>query len=268
MNCTAFQKNLLASEHPDRLTARMTRHAAECAKCRLLHRRVVDLERQLPRIPTPPTTAGAALVHRLWAGEVTLPSEEPVSPLPTPAPLESRPAGWMRSMRERGLRKLAVALTLAASLLIFAIVWWAWPHPQPSRSFTLDPLAVRKAERDRLLAGARTPRERVQVLAALADNLQHEARDLARRAEGENLKLVARFYGELVRENLVAQARDLPPEQRQEVLQPVVENLRWTESNLQKLIAVEEPVSEPLRDIAVSALASHDLLCELLRETT
>jgi hypothetical protein len=305
MNCATFQQRLLSAEHPDQLTARMTRHAAECASCRLLHHRLIALERQLPRIPVPATTAGAALVHRLWAGEVMIPPDDgsipvfelpsstpspgpapnvpasesangftdfaslppPRTPLGTAAAPRTGPWAWMDSMRERGLRKLAAALALAASLLVFAAVWWAWPHHRVDQRVTLNPLAARQAERDRLLAAAHTPSERVQVLVELADRLQREALTLARRADGENLRVVARFYGQVVREDLISHARTVPRADRRSTLNDAVQRLQWTESELQRLISAEQQkVPDSLREIATAAGEGHKLLCELVDE--
>src|SRR5205807_2230862 len=104
-----------------------------------------------------------------------------VLPAPTVSPSEL----WLgnhRPPKERGLRKLAVSLALAASLAFFALAWWLWPHGEtPGR--VPGPLAVLRKEHDQRLARARTPQERVQVLADIARKLTREAGKLADKSD-------------------------------------------------------------------------------------
>jgi hypothetical protein len=130
--------------------------------------------------------------------------------------------------KERGLRKLSLAFALAASLLVFALAWWSWPHnpiPQP------DPLRIEQAKLElRLNDSLRldTPRDRVLRLAKLAEEVHGEARALVEHSE--RLEQSARFYSRVVGEHLIEQARQLSPEDRPIVLKEIAERLTKMES--------------------------------------
>src|SRR5207248_5628980 len=87
---------------------------------------------------------------------------------------------WRR--RERALRKVAITFAMAAGLLFFALIWYAWqqqregqvvsPGPQPESLYTLDHIVKqygdgRPLPSDPLVAVAR--------LGALATRLHGEA---------------------------------------------------------------------------------------------
>jgi hypothetical protein len=262
MNCPVIRRRLLASESPDRPDADLQRHLDDCPACRAWQRRLAAVERQLPLLPAPPTTAKARLLEQIWSA----------APPPLPRPLlpPVSPHAWRASPRDRARQKLALAFALAATLLVLALGFWAWPRPSaPTSSPAEAYYADLEAHRDRLLRAAATPRERVESLAALADRVCREANGLARTAEVERLDVLARFYDRLVREDLPAQARALSAQERPEVLEEVRRRLTWAESDVQRQLA--EPrtpaaAAGPLQTIARAARDGHDRLGELLRE--
>jgi len=265
MTCKNYQQRLLASERPDRPSASIRRHLDRCPSCRFLQQRLLEVEQQIPLVPVPETNALAGFLQRFH--------EEPV-PLPSGAAGHGLPGLTIRRfpdqppVRERGLQKLSMALALVAALVLFTVGWWALPHQDSSRPPSRpDPLAARQAQRDQRLAAAHTPRERVELLADLADKLRIEAVALAGRADVDNLVILVRFYNEVVRDDLLHHARQLPDQERGVVIEAVAVRLTNTESHLQRMLATEPPRygSGPLRDIAVAARAGHDRLRALLR---
>jgi hypothetical protein len=256
MNCEQIQHCLLNCERPEQPPVEVRRHLARCADCRASQRRLVELEQRLPQLPVPPSAGREAFLARVRAGDLPAPAGSSVLSL------------WLRRdkpRKERGLRKLALAFSLAAALAVFALGWWAWPHNAGGPASPMSPLATRQKERDRLLAQARSPRERVEKLAALADSLQKEARLLVRPADGEQLRVVARFYREVVRENLLDHARQLTADERPAVLKKVADGLIGVESQVLGLLdGVPEDSRAPLQDIALASRESHDQLREIL----
>jgi len=274
MNCAKSEHCLLSCERPEQPPTEVRRHLAQCPACRALQRRLVEVEQHLPRLPVPPAPGRAAFLARVRAGDIpaagpadTSPKRQrgdgPVAGAPGSC---HRPAGSLpHTLKERALRKVALAFALAAALAAFALGWWAWPHDSDPAG--RSPIAARQQQRDRLLAQAHTPRERVEVLAGLADRLQREARQLTLPTDGDQLRVVARFYREVVHDNLLEHARQLPPDERPAVLGTVAEQLNGVDSEVQRLLTNQVPDSskESLRDIALASRESHDLLRALLR---
>jgi hypothetical protein len=231
VNCTVIQRRLLAAEQPDQPAADIQSHLAECPVCRACQRRLVQLERQIPLLPVPPSTAKAELLHRIL-GPSTAPAPRPL--------VGERPNPWRSTLapgpKERGLRKVSVAFALAATLLIFALGWWAWPHnpPPPHPTISREQRDAKKLE-ERLAKVflGETPRERVQRLAALAEEIHGEAREMVDNTE--RLDQWARFYTRIVGEHLLEQARQVPPEERRQVLADVADRLVGMESKASRL---------------------------------
>jgi hypothetical protein len=221
MNCTAIRNRLLACEQPDFPPPEVREHLADCAECRSLQQRVVQLEQHLVALPVPPSDGRAAFVLRFLAGEEAL---RPPTRLPTPR------------LTEKARRKVALAFALAASLAVFALGWWSWPHPEP----TSPPGPGRSVSRpsrlellEKELAAIQTPAERVRRLADEAEKLQKEARTY--RADTERLNEVAHFYVQVVRDHLLEHARQVPAAERQMLLPGVAERLRHIESEASRL---------------------------------
>jgi hypothetical protein len=242
-----IQRRLLTAEQPDQPAADIKSHLADCPACRAWHRRLVQIERQIVVLPVPPSSAKGELLRRIL-GPATRDAARP-------AAADRSPGAWSPlapGPRERALRKVSVAFALAAGLLIFALSWWVWPHnaPTPSRGATLT-----RHERDqnrlderlaRVLHGE-SPQERLLKLADLAEDVHGEARAMADNAE--RLDQWARFYTRVVSENLMEQARQLPPADRPAVLEQVAGRLIRTESNASRL-------ATQLRDSAPRSAAS------------
>jgi hypothetical protein len=275
MNCARLQQTVLESERPEQPTHAFQQHLSRCPSCQAWHQLLVATERDISLLPVPASSARARFVQRILTGE----------PLSTNSRLRESNSDngrqaprsiWLEPrqplVKERGLRKLAVAFSLAAALAVFALGFWAWQHEKPT--VQIDPvvaeLKARQHLRDQRLANVQTPRERVKVLADIADTLHHELLALARSADGERLTMLARFYGEVVRDSLLFHAGLVPTRERRN-LEAVAGQLRDTESELLRMLALEDnripaAAAAPLREVAQAARFGHDRLRALMSE--
>jgi hypothetical protein len=222
MSCNSVRQRLLASERPDQPAAEEARHLLGCQGCRAWLRRLARLEQLLPLAPVPPTAGPpAALLEMLQAS--------PARPL-VRAPANLTPSALPR--REGGRQKLALALALAASLTLFALAWWAWPHVQPPTGIPREPYRRLVAAR---LAPARTDKDRVNVLANLADDFLAEAQK--RPAEPAEVERLAVQFGWLVEEDLPRQAKQVSLTARHAALMPIAARLGRVQKEANTLAA-------------------------------
>ena len=264
MNCEQIQRRLLASDSPGQPSAETRRHLAECPTCRVWHSRLAELEKQLPLLPIPPSERKAEVLRQILdvpvkASKGNAPAYTPVLPFAEP-------------VRERGLRKVAMAMAMAAGLAIFALGLWAWQHPvDPPKP---DMLSSYREERDRRLAQAPTRQAKVEVLATLAEEHHRAALGMAQQGEADKLANTSKFYIELVRDDLLVQAGKLvneaPPGQRQEVLDVVAQQLERTESAILRelgnpAVKFTSSVRGDLQQMATAARTSRDQLLNLQR---
>ena len=259
MNCELAQRRLLAADSPGTPSAETRRHLAECPSCRVWHRRLAQLEQQLPLLITPPSQHKADVVRLILNAPAPAQRNGIV---PKPPARRSLP----KPMRERGLRKVSVAIALAAALVVFALGWALVPT-KPQTHPSQDPLAARRLQREQLLREAHTPQERLEKLAKLADGVHKEAVRLSQLGDADTAN-VADFFVELVRDNLLEQANQLPPEERQPVLTVIAEQLRETDSSISQLLGTPgEKLSNrrALEKMALEARRSRDQLLVLMR---
>ncbi len=230
MNCTVIQRRLLAAERPEQPSAEIQNHLAQCPSCRLWQRRLTQMEGLIAQLPVPASMAKEQFLEmmegrRIRAGSVSDGGASPVA----------YASGSYSSLvlhpfkKERGLRKLSVAFTLAASLLVFALAWWSWPHNPVPPSESRQYVQARLEERLSSSLGVDTPKERVVRLAKLADEIQGEA--LALVDNSERLEQWTQFYSRVVGQHLIEQARQLMPEDRQAVLADIAWRLTKAESD-------------------------------------
>ncbi len=247
MNCTVIQRRLLTAEHPEQPPAEIQSHLAQCPSCRLWQRRLIQMERQITQLPVPPSTAKEQFLE-IVKGEGGRRKQ----------PVLVHPSSFLLPpfKKERGLRKLSVAFTLAASLLVFALAWWSWPHNRvvPPEIRRLELAKLEQARLDQRLSSSLlvdTPKERIVRLAKLADEIHGEARDLV--GNSERLEQWSQFYSRVVGQHLIEQARQLTREDRQAVLADIALRLAKTESDATRL-ATQCRVSAPR-----SAAAFHQI---------
>jgi hypothetical protein len=214
MNCNLLRQRLLESEHPDRPGAAESRHLARCVDCQAFQKRLVRLEQLLPLVPTPAVGIPPSLPsHRLLV-------------------LPRRPTDGVRRQSARHA-KLALAFSLAASLTLFTLGYWAWPPPasSPPTSFAQRNYVTLRDER---LRQATLPAQRMAALAHLANELLDEARQLGRYPD--RLETLADHFDRLLREDLLREARQLTDQQeRTSTLLSLSQQLGRTESEASRL---------------------------------
>lgn len=237
MNCTVLQRRLLAMERPDQPPAELQSHLAECAACRAWQHRLVRMEHLLPLLPVPPSSAKGQFLQRISGHvadkETRRQGDKESAVSLSPGLLVSLSPPLVPGPKERGRRKLSLALALAASLLVFAMSWWTWPHttqlPSRGKVAQVDPF-VRDFE-GRLLGILRgdAPRERVRKLADLAEEVHGQAQQATDNID--KLDRLVEFYSRVVSLHLLEQAHQLPRADRPAVLEDIATRLRQAESN-------------------------------------
>jgi hypothetical protein len=248
MSCEATRRQLLNAERPDRPPLALRTHLAECPSCRYWLQNLTEVESRVPYLPVPPSdTAKERFLKQLREPPLVPESMRVVAPvLPFTPP------------KERGLRKLAVALSLAAAVVVLAVGLSVWPrHSGPTEPVvtgpTLAETRIRMREiRDQRVAKAQTPREKVEVLAEFADELLSSARG-TEKLPADSLRLVAQLYEETVREKLLDQARAIPPGSQRSVLPQLANELGRIESEFSRLAAAAPEAAVHLQKIAAAA---------------
>jgi anti-sigma factor RsiW len=251
MKCAKIQSCLLAAERPDQISSEVKRHLAECASCRAAHQRLVEIERAIPQLAVPPSTRRAAFVAQFVQFAQDTPTELPAVE-PPPMVKLMRPT---TPVKERGLRKLAFAFALAASLAGVAVGLWAL---NPGRPIKVDHTAVYRIRLTSRMNSKVTPRDRAETVLGVADEVLDDVRTLAQAKDVDSEKMadLAKYYRQLVGEELKKHARDLPPDaNRKLVLKDLEERLQQTESEFTHLAATKGATraAEPLQEIALAA---------------
>jgi hypothetical protein len=244
VNCTVIQRRLLALEQPEQPPAEIKSHLAQCPSCRTWQRRLVQLERQVPLLPIPPSTTKEQFLQRILG---TPSCESAGRTIADPATLAHY--NLAPGPKEWALRKVSLAFALAASLLVFALGWWSWPHHPPSPADLSLHEQARLEERLKNSLRGDTPKERVLHLVRLAKELHTEAPSLV--DNSEKLELWSRFYARIVGEQLIEQARQLPAADRLAVVPEVAQSLSDTESTAARFAA-------KLKNTAPRSAASFD----------
>ncbi|HTU17952.1 MAG TPA: hypothetical protein VMG10_07795 [Gemmataceae bacterium] len=244
MNCTVIQRRLLAAEHPEQPPPEIQSHLAQCPVCRLWLRRLIQMERLIAELPVPASTTKQQFLEGI---------KEPGGSRAQHALVHPSTFLLHPFKKERGLRKLSVAFTLAASLLLFALAWWSWPHnpvlPPPDISRT------EQAKLDQRLSNSLrvdATKERVLRLARLAEELHGEARELI--GSSERLEQWSRFYSRVIAVHLIEEARQLTAEDRKAVLADIALRLANAESEATRL-ATQCKAADPRSAAAFQQIA-------------
>jgi hypothetical protein len=264
MSCEETRRELMNADRPDRPPAAVRPHLAECPACRDWLRNLTEVEARVPSLPVPPSGAAKARVLKLLREQPAVPQSlrVVVPELPFIPP------------RDRGLRKLSVALALAAAVVLFAVGLSLWPRhdgpaePVAARTPT-DPVKWLTELRDRRLARAQSPRQKVEALAEFADDLLREARQADALPTADRLETLAKVYGDTVND-LQQRAEDYaragPPDERRAILPRLASELGRTESEFSRLAAEAPEASAPhLLAIAAAAQKGDQTLRNLAR---
>jgi hypothetical protein len=276
MKCAKIQSRLLAAERPEQPGSDVKRHLAECASCRALYRRLVRVEHDIRHISVPPSTRRPGFVAQfVQQTPVDLPvAARQTSPdLPVagqailPLVKVTRPA---TPPKERGLRKLAIAIALAASLAIFAVGLWAMHTKGPEKP---NEVAILRKNLDTRITVAETSRDKAEIVVEFADKVQTEVRTLSQEkvVNGKQLADLAKFYRELVNDDLQTQVRALVQDikdtnQRREAVASLTKRLHATASYCDQdaLKDLRPEVQQSLREIAAAARDADTMINKIL----
>jgi hypothetical protein len=239
MKCDAIQEQLLQCEEPARPPAALLRHLTQCAACRAFRQQLLELEDGVRRLSVPRSALRDRLVARLQEGE-----------LPTPA--GTRPSAWRSTLKERAQQKLALALTLAASLALFALGWGMWPHGGTS---------VRDPHGQSRLAATTEPGK----VRELAEHLRRLEQDvLTLRLPVDQLEAHSGTFVEFAEEELPLHAERMTRAERAALLPAVLAQLQRSESTLLRACAEQNDPPESLRRMAAAARTGQVKLRALL----
>ena len=218
MNCSTFRRSLLATDQPSAPAPSEGSHLVACPSCSAWHRRLVRLEARLATLPVPACPVPPSLLAQIRTPALRI-------------AVGTRPSGHRRDL-QGGRQKLALAFSLAASLAVFALGWWAWPHlettrPVASAADTYEALKRQKLEH------ATTPVERSEALVGLADDFLAEAR--RKPNDPARLAILAGYFDRLVHEDLMPQLRQVSPGERRLLASSLSRRLVSVESEASRL---------------------------------
>jgi hypothetical protein len=266
MNCDVIQRRLFAAERPDDPDAEVQRHVADCPSCSTLQKQLLELERDIPQLDVPASTRRAAFVQ-FFLQQTPVEIETPRQPQHI-LPLV-RVKRRATPPKERGKWKLAFVLACAASLLIIVMGLAAMRFNGTDK--TPDYATIHRQHLDTRMRLVETapPDEKAETVFGVADEVRDKVRTLAEAKDGKPKELadLAKFYRQLVREDLDRQLKDLPSGgKRDAVLKKYEKQLQMTESEF-SLLAVQfaaTPAGQPLREIALAARESCNEIQKML----
>jgi hypothetical protein len=268
VNCESVRRHLIALERLDVPPAEVRKHLTVCAACRAWHAHAVGTERAAARLPAPAPRRKAEFLAQFIFDTQSVPAHAPA-----PGTLAfSRP---IPGKREWAMRKAALAVALAASLLVVALGAWLWNSKTPGRNRTdpPGPNSLAKLSLEQRLEtlpewkAAATPQARTRVLGALADDYGNRAMAHAEAEAMDDLKAEVQLYQQVV-EALTnkesGQLRKLPTEERRALLDPIARRLGETESRAKRLARTRPEASPYLLKLASAAAEGDRQLRKLL----
>jgi hypothetical protein len=271
MNCTFVQGRLLSLEDPSWVPEELRCHLEFCDHCRDWHDQLLLLEQHVSQVPVPRSRAKSRFLRQFLqeSSKEVAPQSVPAErssarPRLLPLPLPAVPAVGPRLSRAAGL---------AAAVVLIVLGWWIFSQrtsvsePAPSAvKAGADPLLASLVQRDIRLATAHTPRERLEILADMAQELQDTTRTLAQAVSGEQLQGLASLYDQLVREGIVKQAQALPAGERP-MLRPLADRFARTAHTFEQLgQKLPATLSGPLQTVVAAAREGNRHLFGLLAE--
>jgi hypothetical protein len=283
MNCQQCQRRLMGAEKPGFPDLAVQAHLAQCLLCRDLQRQLLFVESNVPRIPLPASDAKARLLQ-----QILQPSAEP-APSPSRAVRLQLAGHW----REAGMGLAAAVVLVACGLWLGSALSrtkpavtapadeqaknpemapMSKPRPDPFNSAkqpappSSKTLVAKVMECDLKLAQAQTPRERVEALAELANVLQRETALLSKSARPTELNKLASLYKQVIQDGVLPRARELPMEERKEVLPTVTAQLGHARREAEQLAKSTPRSAEAMQTIAFAARDGDLQLRGLLQE--
>lgn len=245
MNCEKVQRRLLGQLHPERVPATLKAHLEECATCRDYQRHLVQIERSIPRLQAPPAPlAKARLLHEI----------------------RTQPTWWAQvrtqaatlPRRVQRLQRWQIVAGLAAAVLLLVVAWRIIPgsgdpaEGDVAKKAMPDPLLARLHQHTLTLAASDKPRQQVEGLADVADDLHGAAQKLGHEPASRDLRDLADWYAKVV-DVQVERAGAVPTDERAAILEPLVQRLARTVTEADRLARETRGASG---SSALAALAS------------
>ncbi|HEX4608494.1 MAG TPA: hypothetical protein VH092_09835 [Urbifossiella sp.] len=250
MTCQSVQARILALPDPRRLPDALRAHADGCPDCLGWWKQAARLESLVAALPVPPAPAGkkTAMLEELAA-------EGLVFPKVTAPPRR----GW--SVPRPPAKALA---GLAAAVLVAVGLWSAvrggkQPPVVVKAPAPRYPLLEKVVQHDLALAKAKTPGDRLDALAGLAEDLAAEGRGLALVAGADEMREFADWFRTVVADGVVEQAGRVPPhaltpDQRRALFDRLTARLAEAGQAAERAAKDSPPHAQPaLRSIADTA---------------
>jgi len=270
MNCSTIQNKILDLPDPRVIPNELLAHVAACEACRVWAKQVARLESLLEQLPVPPAPGNkkAEMIDELAGSDLVI-----IRPLSVP----HRESFGNSILKYLDQNKLVLG-GLAAAILVVVGGWWLLngtgnpggnmvQAPTPK-----DPFLNKMVLWDVDLAKAETTSKRLQILGDMADGLSTQTRSLARVANADELRDLARWYDKVVQDGVVGQAKKLPTltvnerAKRKEDLSALAAKLA-EEANLAEKFTEVPPDAKPaLQTILKSAREGEKELRKLVNE--
>ena len=206
MNCQAIQNQILGLPDPRELTPALREHVLTCSACQAWARGAARLESLLEHLPVPPAPREK---KEILLGEL-MQADPVILPMPTPATRPGLGAVAVTFLR----RNASYVGGLAAAVLVAVGVYRLWPNTQvqPERPIATQrhPLLQKMVAGNTDLARANTAPKKLEVLGGMADAIATDTRGMARLASGAELRQMAGWYDDVVKDGMVPQAGKLP----------------------------------------------------------
>ncbi len=266
MKCESFRNRLLALPSPAAPTPELVAHLTACGGCRAFAKRAGKLDALVAALPVPSSEARKlAFVDSLAAlGPVihtkpTVPSADPHSGTVRPFRALARRVDWR------------YAAGIAATFLVAATAWLAWPVGKPPVAETDGPrqeLLAKQGKHLATLASADSADARLRVWADWTTDLRAATADVYKAAEPDDLAGLERMFEKAVRDGVVKHAerlpRHLPAAARVDVLKDAQAKMAAARAELERIRIDAPPAHKPnLARMAKHALDAQEKLAAL-----
>ncbi|MBN9120587.1 MAG: hypothetical protein J0I06_15780 [Planctomycetes bacterium] len=260
MNCQAVQNQILNLPDPRELTPALREHVLTCSACQAWARGAARLESLLERLPIPPAPGAKkeALLGELMQADPV------IRPMAAPA---TRPGFGLVAVRFLR-RNASVVGGLAAAVLVAVGVYWLWPRPQPETVKTpppeRHPLLQKIVAGNTAMARANTTTRRLEILGGMADDIATDTRGMARIANGAELRQMAGWYDDVVKDGMVKQIdrlNDVPEADKKKLLNGLADKLAADAAAADRLSGeVPQDAQPALQRMAATARAGEHAL--------
>lgn len=243
MKCEAVQNRLLDLPDLNVVPAELGAHLDGCELCRRFVERAHALNADLAALPAPSSElAKVAFVESLLAA----------GPI-----IQATPAAAAAGLSLRDLFAKVPArpvATVAAAALVAVGTWAVWPPTKAPVAEKIGPrheLLQKVVTANTELAALTTPRERVLKLAGLAADLRAETQALAKAAEDDEMRSLAKMYESVVTRGVVTQAEQMtkfntPVADRQAAIKAAAAELSQAAKDVTALAPTASPRVQPL----------------------